>query len=198
MKPLDITLPLWIVKYGGSAIAIVAEDTRANACAAAKSKLISPVAIGDMTAALIGTGPVGKRGIIAEIRQQEYSLNPPRKADIKGNRQGLGLALSKIHTGPDRNLSAPAFLAACNSVGMTVDEVRTSRDPAAVDARHAFWTAAHEAGILPRASSEVSATHESTVRNYIRDGGRQGPEFADALAAARKVLKPLADRLATC
>lgn len=192
------TMPLWLVKYGGVAVAIVAEDTRYNACREANIKLVEHAAIGDMTAVLIGTGNFGKIGIVSDLRRTEASRNLPCKVDIKGNRRGLGPALSKMNTNPDRTLGARAFLAAAQAVGMTVDEVRTSRESAAVDARHAFWTAAHEAGISSRASSEVSATHESTVRNYIRDGGSQGSEFAGALDAARKLLKPLADLRATC
>lgn len=192
-------LPLWLVKYAGAPVALVAEVDRAAAARDCES--VAPgLAIGDMSALMVGTAKPGVRGIVASLYASDDA--PPRssrtakptpapirqRANTVSNGYAPALRTSTRvrDTSAEREVAFPAFLAACRTVEMSVDEVRAGRSHVTVDVRHAFWAACDAAGISHQAAAQVSASTDRAVREYRRNGGYQGPDFAGALEAATR------------
>ena len=190
-------LPLWLVKYAGAPVALVAEVDRA--AAARDCEGVAPgLAIGDMSALMVGTAKPGARGIVASLYAPQDDALPrssrPAPAPIRqrantvsnGYAPALRTSTRVRDTSAERDIAFPAFLAACRTVEMTVDEVRAGRSHVTVDVRHAFWAACDAAGISHQAAAQVSASTDRAVREYRRNGGYQGPDFAGALEAATR------------
>lgn len=191
MNATTSCLPLWLVKYGGAPVAIVAAVDRA--AAARDCEGVAPgLAIGDMSALMVGTAKPGVRGIVASLYASDDAPPAPAPIRQRANTVSNGYAPALRTSARVRDISAerevafPAFLAACRTVEMTVDEVRAGRSHVTVDVRHAFWSACDAAGISHQAAAQVSASTDRAVREYRRNGGYQGPDFAGALEAATR------------
>lgn len=187
---MSACLPLWLVKYGGAPVALVAEENRGAAAKAAQAVMLDAVAVGDIVAVAVGTGRPGARGVVAALEGCGAGGSVPAStaADDDPVRymrtRGHGLAIPQ---------ALRAYKAACLAAGMPSDAVTKTQTERACAVRFGAWLALADAGLTFTAVAQVTGHGRSTIAkkvNLLRAAIARGevpdphPLFAKAHDAA--------------
>lgn len=189
---MSACLPLWLVKYGGAPVAMVAEVDRTSAARVANASADLDAAIGDMVVVSVGTGRPGARGLVTDLRggpgsaswsaaAAEATPTVREEANIYTRKRSLQRATPR---------AVRAYKAACAAVGMSMDEATKAQNDRACAVRFGVWIALSDAGMTFTAVAAVTGHIRSTIAkkvNLIRDAARRGePDPNPVFTAARE------------
>jgi len=155
------TLPLWLIKYGGAPVALVAEVDRSAAARCVVATLIRDAAVGDVVAIHAGTGKPGAHGIIHDLRTIEERTPAPGTIEAAGDEhQRYGRKAPSTKANP---AGVRALEAACKATSVTKEAATRSQDDTQACVRWAVWLALFDAGLNYVEIGKVTGHHRSTI-----------------------------------
>lgn len=160
---MSACLPLWLVKYGGAPVALVAEVDRSSAARAANASLIRDAALGDITALTIGTGRPGARGIVCPLGDHDAQRSDVLETDADQHQRYA----KKAPSGKASKVGVAALDAACKASKVAKGSALRSTEDTCACVRWAVWVALQDAGFNYVEIGKVTGHHRSTVDRKV-------------------------------